>query len=47
MTRSPDDSPNHWNTETYDGSHSFVFEYGEDVVSLLDPQAGERVLDLG
>ncbi|WP_232702058.1 class I SAM-dependent methyltransferase [Halobacterium wangiae] len=47
MTRSPDAQPNQWNTETYDGSHSFVFEYGEAVVSLLDPQAGERVLDVG
>lgn len=46
MTRSPDD-PNEWNTATYDGSHSFVYEYGADVVSLLDPQPRERVLDLG
>jgi trans-aconitate methyltransferase len=46
MTRAPDD-PNQWDTATYDGSHSFVYEYGADVVSLLDPQPGERILDLG
>lgn len=38
---------NAWNPNTYDGRHSFVFEYGEDVVGLLDPQPGERILDLG
>lgn len=42
-----EDSQNDWNTTTYDGSHSFVFEYGEDVVELLEPQEDERILDLG
>ncbi len=36
-----------WNTQLYDAKHAFVFQYGEDVVSLLNPQAGERILDLG
>ncbi|MFA1610625.1 class I SAM-dependent methyltransferase [Halobellus rubicundus] len=36
-----------WDSETYDGSHSFVYEYGADVVDLLDPEPGERILDLG
>ncbi|MXR51457.1 methyltransferase domain-containing protein [Halovenus sp. WSH3] len=36
-----------WQAEDYDGGHEFVYEYGGDVVDLLDPQPGERVLDLG
>jgi len=39
--------PNDWDSDAYDGSHSFVFEYGEGVVDLLDPEPGERVLDVG
>jgi trans-aconitate methyltransferase len=38
---------NQWNAADYDGSHDFVYEYGADVLGLLDPQPGERVLDLG
>jgi len=41
------DDTNDWNTDAYDGSHSFVYEYGSDVVELLDPQPDERILDLG
>lgn len=41
------DTDNEWDTTSYDGCHSFVFEYGEDVVDLLAPETGERVLDLG
>ena len=36
-----------WNAGLYDGKHSFVFKYGEDVVQLLAPQNGERILDIG
>jgi len=38
---------NSWNARLYDDKHSFVFKYGEDLISMLAPQAGERVLDLG
>ncbi|MFT4945598.1 MAG: trans-aconitate methyltransferase [Halovenus sp.] len=38
---------NRWNPDSYDGAHSFVFEYGQDVVDLLEPEAGEQILDLG
>ena len=38
---------NDWDAAAYDGSHSFVYEYGSDVVDLLDPDPGERILDLG
>ena len=36
-----------WNASLYDDKHSFVFKYGEDLVELLKPQHGERILDLG
>lgn len=36
-----------WNASLYDNKHSFVFKYGEDLISMLAPQAGERILDLG
>jgi trans-aconitate methyltransferase len=36
-----------WNANLYDAKHDFVWKYGADVVSLLDPRAGERILDLG
>ena len=47
MSQPPEEARNQWNTSTYDDAHSFVYEYGEDVVDLLDPNAGERILDLG
>jgi trans-aconitate methyltransferase len=36
-----------WNAELYDDKHSFVFQYGENVLELLDIKPGERILDLG
>ena len=36
-----------WNANLYNARHDFVWKYGADVVSLLDPRAGERILDLG
>jgi trans-aconitate methyltransferase len=36
-----------WDANLYDAKHDFVWKYGSDVVSLLDPRAGERILDLG
>lgn len=39
--------PNQWNAELYTQKHSFVFQYGSDVLHLLDPKPGERILDLG
>jgi trans-aconitate methyltransferase len=36
-----------WNASLYDNKHDFVFKYGEDLVQLLAPKAGERILDLG
>ncbi len=36
-----------WDANRYDSAHSFVWERGRGVVDLLDPQPGERILDLG
>jgi hypothetical protein len=36
-----------WNAHLYDDKHNFVFKFGEDVVQLLNPRKGERILDLG
>lgn len=47
MSQPPADPQNQWDSATYDDAHSFVYEYGEDVVDLLDPDEGERILDLG
>jgi len=36
-----------WDAKLYNAKHDFVWKFGSDVVSLLDPQPGERILDLG
>ncbi len=36
-----------WNTELYEGRHSFVWQLGEGVFELLRPKSGEQILDLG
>ncbi|MBI1761299.1 MAG: methyltransferase domain-containing protein [Acidobacteria bacterium] len=36
-----------WNSALYDQKHSFVYEYGQDLLSLLQPQPAELILDLG
>ena len=36
-----------WNPELYETRHSFVWEYGRDLVGLLTPQKHEFVLDAG
>jgi SAM-dependent methyltransferase len=38
---------NTWNPTLYDQKHSFVYGFGQDLVALLDPRPGERILDLG
>lgn len=49
MVREPtrDAASDKWDAEFYNERHSFVFEYGKDLVSLLDPRPGELILDLG
>jgi trans-aconitate methyltransferase len=36
-----------WDPKLYDGKHGFVTELGRDLIDLLAPRPGERVLDLG
>ena len=36
-----------WNPNLYDNNHSFVSTFGEEVVTLLNPQEEETILDLG
>ena len=40
-------NPTKWDTGLYDDKHSFVWKYGASLIDLLQPRAGERVLDLG
>jgi trans-aconitate methyltransferase len=36
-----------WDANLYNAKHDFVWKFGSDLVSLLDPRAEERILDLG
>ena len=36
-----------WNPSLYEHRHAYVWEYGRDLVQLLAPQPGERILDVG
>lgn len=36
-----------WDAELYEAKHGFVWTYGEDLLALLKPLPGERILDLG
>ena len=36
-----------WDTELYEASHGFVWQFGSDMVALLAPAAGETIVDLG
>ena len=36
-----------WDPARYQDKHSFVWRYGADLLELLDPRPGERILDLG
>ncbi len=36
-----------WDSSLYDDRHSFVWKQSADLIDILAPQPGERVLDLG
>ncbi|UZO79963.1 class I SAM-dependent methyltransferase [Aquimarina sp. ERC-38] len=36
-----------WKPDLYNKKHSFVYQYGESLVNLLDPKQNERILDIG
>ena len=40
-------STNKWNAYLYDSKHNFVSSYGHQVITLLAPKQGEKILDLG
>ncbi len=39
--------PASWNATLYDTKHDFVWKYGSELITLLAPQPGEHILDLG
>ena len=36
-----------WNASEYDEKHSFVWKYGQNLIEILAPRSGERILDIG
>lgn len=36
-----------WDAKLYDGAHGFVTTHGESLIGLLNPQPGEKILDMG
>lgn len=42
-----DNSRQTWQSDSYQKNTGFVSVYGEDVLSWLEPQSNERILDLG
>jgi trans-aconitate methyltransferase len=36
-----------WDASLYDSGHSFVWQYGLELIDLLEAREGERILDLG
>ena len=38
---------NNWDAGLYDAKHSFVWEFGVELVQLLAPQQHEKILDIG
>ncbi len=38
---------NRWDAALYDSRHSFVWKYAAELIELLAPRKGERILDVG
>ena len=38
---------NTWNADLYQSSHAFVWQFGRDLLTMLLPKPGERILDVG
>lgn len=45
--RKNEDIKNIWNANLYDTKHAFVSNFGDNLIELLAPQAGEKILDVG
>ncbi|HEX3355415.1 MAG TPA: methyltransferase domain-containing protein [Tepidisphaeraceae bacterium] len=41
------ETSNAWDAKLYDDKHSFVWKFGADLIELLSPKSGERILDIG
>lgn len=41
------DTTTKWKPDLYNEKHSFVYNYGENLIQLLAPKENERILDLG
>lgn len=47
MATSGESARDSWNAGLYDNKFAFIWEYGSNLIDLLDPQPGETVLDIG
>ena len=36
-----------WDPKEYEARHHYVTDYGASLIGMLNPQPGERILDLG
>ncbi len=36
-----------WNSILYNNKHAFVYQFGEQLIQILEPKENERILDLG
>lgn len=39
--------PLEWDAALYDAKYNYVYSFGEDLLKILDPKPGQRILDLG
>ena len=47
MATSEEATQDSWNAGLYDDKFAFIWEYGSNLIDLLDPQPGETILDIG
>lgn len=47
MSEQPQQWQADWNANLYNAKHDFVWKFGADLLPLLAPQPGERILDVG
>jgi trans-aconitate methyltransferase len=47
MNEMPQERRSTWNADLYDAKHAFVWKFGADLLPLLAPRTGERILDIG
>lgn len=47
MALSKYEKTKNWDADLYDGKHSYVSQYGESLLKLLDPKPNEIICDIG